>query len=111
MIYGVITSVFFILAFAYIVLALANKESGNMKLAGQVIAVLVALVAVVILFYGATGRGHYGMMGGRGMMGEKGMKCEMMIDMIKKNPSMMDEMIKNKDMRLMMQKKMMKYGK
>jgi hypothetical protein len=110
MIYGVITSVLFILAFAYIVLALANKETGNMKLAGQVIAVLVALVAVVILFYGATGRGHYGMMG-RGMTGEKGMKCEMMIDMMKKNPSMMDEMMKNKDMRQMMQKKMMKYGK
>lgn len=111
MIYGVITSVLFVVAFAYIVLALANKESGNMKLAGQVIAVLVALVAVVILYYGATGRGHYGVMGGRGMTGEKGMKCEMMIDMMKKNPSMMDEMMKDKDMRQMMQKKMMKYGK
>ncbi len=107
MIYGMITLVIFILAFAYIVLALANKESGNMKLAGQIIAVLVALIAVMVLVLGATGRGHYGMMG-RGMMGEKCAKCEMMMEKMEKNPSMMQDMMKEKGM---MHKGMIKKSK
>jgi hypothetical protein len=112
MIYGVITSVIFILAFAYIVLALANKESGNMKLAGQIIAAFIALVAIVVLYYGVSGRGGCPMMGegmmGKGMMGGS---RNYMMQMMKENPSMMDEMIKDKDLRQMMQKRMMKYGK
>ena len=113
MIYGSIISAIFIIGFAFIILSLANKESGNMKLAGQIIAALVALVAIAILFYGATGRGHYGMMGGC-MMGEKGMmggKGQMMMERMKKDPSMMQEMCKNKEMREMMQKGIKKYGK
>jgi preprotein translocase subunit SecG len=108
MIYGSIISAIFVIGFAYIILVLANKESGNMKLAGQIVAALVAIVAVVVLLYGATGRGHYGMMGGKGMMmGGKGMMMEMM----KKDPSMMQDMCKNKEMREMMQKGLKKYGK
>lgn len=113
MIYGVITGVIFLLAFAYIVLVLANKESGNMKLAGQIIAAFIALVAIVVLYYGVSGRGGCpvmggGMMGGRGMMGGSG---NYMMQMMKENPSVMDEMMKDKDFRQMMQKRMMKYGK
>lgn len=74
MIYGSITAVIFILGFAYVILVLANKESGNMKLAGQVLAVLVALVALVVLYYGATGRGCCPMMGEKGMMQQKMMQ-------------------------------------
>jgi len=108
MIYGSIISAIFVIGFAYIILVLANKESGNMKLAGQIVAALVAIVAVVVLLSGATGRGHYGMMGGKGMMmGGKGMMMEMM----KKDPSMMQDMCKNKEMREMMQKGLKKYGK
>jgi len=113
MIYGSIISAIFILGFAYIIMTLANKESGNSKLAGQIIAALVAIVALVVLVLGATGYGHRGMMRGGMMggcmMGEKGMKgcMEMMI----KNPSMMQEMCKNKEMRGMMQKGLKKYGK
>lgn len=98
--------VLFLLGFAYIVIALSNKESGNMKLAGQIIAVLVALVAVLVLFHGVTGRGHCGMCGG-GMMGGKDMKCEMKEDM-KNDPSMMNDMMKNKEMK---NKRMMKVVK
>jgi hypothetical protein len=102
MIYGMITSVIFILAFAYIVLTLANKESGNMKLAGQIIAVLIALVALMVLVFGATGRGQCG------MMGERGMKCEMMMEKMEKNPSMMKDMMKKMESKEMMKKGMKK---
>jgi len=78
MIYGTITAVIFILGFAYIILVLANKESGNMKLAGQVLAVLVALAALVVLYYGATGKGCCPMMGEKGMMGKGMMQQKMM---------------------------------
>jgi hypothetical protein len=118
MIYGVITGVIFLLAFSYIVLVLANKESGNMKLAGQILAAFIVLVAIVVLYYGVSGRGGCpvmgggmmggGMMGGKGMMGGSG---NYMIQMMKENPSMMDNMMKDKDFRQMMQKRMMKYGK
>jgi len=114
MIYGSIISAIFIIGFAYIIMTLANKESGNSKLAGQIIAALVAIVALVVLVLGATGLGHHrmmrgGMMGGC-MMGEKGMMGGCM-DMIKKDPSMMQEMCKDKGMREMMQKGLKKYGK
>jgi hypothetical protein len=97
MIYGTITAVIFILGFAYIILASANKESGNMKLAGQIIAVLVALAAVVVLYCGSTGQGCCGMRG-RGMMGG----C--MMEKGKENPKMMD-MMKSKGTKPMMHKK------
>ncbi|MFH1710122.1 MAG: hypothetical protein ABH860_03530 [bacterium] len=101
MIYGSVISAIFIMAFAYIVLALTNKESGNMKLAGQIIVALVALVAVVVLIYGVSGRGHYGMMG-RGMTKEK---CEMMMKKkMKENPSMMQDAMKSKGTKGMMEK-------
>ena len=93
-------AVLFLIGFAYIVLSLSNKETGNMKLAGQIIAVLVALVAVLVLFHGVTGKGRCGKcgMGDEGMMEDKGMKCEMMGKM-EKNPSMMKDMMKSKDMK------------
>jgi hypothetical protein len=118
MIYGSIISAIFILGFAYIIMTLANKESGNSKLAGQIIAALVAIVALVVLVLGATGWGHHGMMRGGMMggcmMGDKGMmggKSQMMMEMMKKDPSMMQEICKNKEMRDMMQKGLKKYGK
>jgi hypothetical protein len=78
MILGTISMFLFILAFAYIILVLANKESGNMKLAGQILAALIAILAILSLFFGQMR--HERMMGGMndGMMGEKCEKCEMM---------------------------------
>jgi len=115
MVYGSITASIFIIGFAFIIFVLANKESGNIKLAGQIIAALVALVAIVVLFYGLTGRGCCGMRGcgmmGSGMMGGKGMKGEMMMNMVKKNPSMMQDMCKNPEMRKMMQDALKKTAK
>lgn len=115
MIYGTITVLIFVLGFGYIIWVLANKESGNMKLAGQIIAALVVLVAIVMLYYGIAGQGCCGM-GGHGMMGgrmmySKSMKCDMMMDMMKKDPSMMQEMCKNTQMRQMMQDALKKTAK
>jgi hypothetical protein len=61
----------------------------------------------MVLVMGATGRGHYGMMG-KGMMEEKCEKCELMMDKMEKNPSMMHDMMKGKEMKEMKHKGMMK---
>jgi hypothetical protein len=105
MIYGAIVGFVFILSFAYIILTLANKESGNMKLAGQVLSGLIALIALIMLIFGSMG--HKGMMGGcpmsGSMMGGDKEECEMMKD----NPKMMDKMMKDKGTSKMSTKKMM----
>jgi hypothetical protein len=115
MIYGLLVSILFMLAVAYVVIVLANKEEGNMKLAGQLIASLIVIVALVVLVYGASGKGcpmggKMGGMGGGMMMDKDSMKCKMM-DMMKKDPSMMKEMMKDKDMKTMMQKNMKSMSK
>jgi hypothetical protein len=109
MIYGTLVGLVFVISLAYVVLVLANKEEGNMKLAGQILTALIVIIALVMLYFGATGRGHMGMMG-KGMMGDDMMmgkcgKCMMMEKMMKDNPKMMD--MKVKDMKMMMDKKMM----
>jgi hypothetical protein len=109
MIYGTITAIIFMAAIAYTVLVLANKEAGNMKLAGQVIAVLIALIMLVVLFYGVTGKGHCGMMGkgmmgGGGMMGGNGMMMEGKgASKAEAMKSMMKEMCKDPATKKMMQ--------
>jgi len=102
MIYGAIISLIFVVSFAYIVLVLANKESGNMKLVGQVLTVLIVLVALAMLYFGATGRGRCGMMGGK----DESMECKS----CEKGGSMMQNMCKCKDMKGMMQKGMLQKG-
>ncbi len=112
MLYGILASVIIIIGLAYVILVLANKESGNMKIGGQIIAALVLFVAIAILYHGYVG-GRYNrgcnVMGGKGEMMEG--KCGMMMEMMKKDPSIMQDMCKNKEMRDMMKKDMMKYGK
>lgn len=112
MVIGSIISALFFASFAYIMLILANRESGNMKLAGQILAALIALVALFVLVSGPMGWGKMGgcqMMGG-GMMGGGSTMggSSMMMQMMKNNPSMMNEMMKDKDFRMMMQKSMNK---
>lgn len=120
MIYGSIISAIFILGFAYIIMTLANKEEGNSKLAGQIIAALIAIIALVVLVLGATGYGHRGMMKGGmmggGMMGgsmmcEKGMKCGCCMEMMKKCGSMSKDACKSGEMKGTMQKGTMKKAK
>jgi fumarate reductase subunit C len=113
MIYGLIVSIIFMLSLAFVVMALANKEQGNMKLTGQVLSILIVIIAVIALILGATGKNH--MMMGRGMM-DKGMMgdkmdCKMMMEKMKKDPSMMKEMMKDKDMKKMMEKNMKSMSK
>jgi len=61
---------FLLLGFAYLVWVFADKESGGLKLTGQIIAVVIAILAVILflggLYLGVTGRGMYG---GPRMMG------------------------------------------
>lgn len=89
MVYGILLSVMLLLGFAYIVFVMANKESGWIKTTGQVIAVVITVMAVIIFLYsgiygGLMGRG--GKMGGCMMMQGGGM-----------NGGMMDGKMMNKD--------------
>lgn len=103
MIHGAIVSAILIIGFAFIVLVFANKESGNMKLTGQIIAVLIVLAAVAVLIHGFTGRDHYGMMRGD-------MKSIMMEKMEHNMPATM-EATKGTKVRGMRHKGLKSYGK
>jgi hypothetical protein len=107
MLHGILASVIIIIGLAYVILALANKESGNMKIGGQIIAALVLIVAVAILYHGYFG-GRYGANKGCEVTGGK---SGMMMEMMKKDPSIMQDLCKDRGMRDMMKKNMMKYGK
>jgi len=58
MIWGSISGFIMMLGFAYIIWALAMKDSSNSKIWGQVIAALVLIVAVINIIVGITGYGH-----------------------------------------------------
>ncbi|MFA6549184.1 MAG: hypothetical protein WCT39_04555 [Candidatus Margulisiibacteriota bacterium] len=81
---------FMLLGFAYIVMAFANKESGMIKVAGQVLAAAIAIIAIIMLLQcGMTKRCP---MTGRAMMqGKDGEK--MMMEMMKKHPDMQKKMM------------------
>jgi hypothetical protein len=82
-----------LLGFAYIVMVFANKESGLVKLAGQVIAAVIVIIAVVMLLQCGTMK-RCPMMG-RGMMQGKD-SDKMMMEMMKKNPDMQKKMMQEK---------------
>lgn len=90
MIWGAIVSFITIAGFGYIVWALSVKDDSGTKMLGQIIAVLIFLVAIVGLIMGLMGRGHYGMMG-RGsewMMKENPKTMEMMKEKGMTSPTM-----------------------
>ena len=66
MLWGLLLMVILLLGFAYIVWVLAAKESGAVKTVGQIIAIIIADLAVLILLYG----GIYGGMMGKGWYGK-----------------------------------------
>ena len=83
----ILLATFVVIGFAYIIWVLASKETAGTKLLGQIIAAVVAILAVILLVYGGLswqkmaknctcGQGSSmmgcGMMGGPQMMG-KGM--------------------------------------
>lgn len=73
-------SVVWACGFAYIIWVLAAKENGNLKLAGQVMSVLIVLLTVVLLIYGGTmgNKARNRMMrGGMMMQGKRGGQMEM----------------------------------
>lgn len=72
-IWGLILLVVLLLGFAYIIWVLAAKESGNVKIVGQVIAAIIAILAVIVLIYGVVGGPMKGgCMQGKGTMMEPG---------------------------------------
>ena len=104
---GSILGLILLLGFAYIIWVLAGKEKGNIKLIGQIVALVIVVIAVVLLlsslFWGGGlcgGRG-YGMMGG-GMMGHGGAS----LGSQKKMQMYMDKMMQNPEMKKYLQGKM-----
>jgi len=76
MIWGLLLSVVLLLGFAYIIWVLAEKESGTIKTVGQMIAVIIAVLAVIVLIYGAVGPRGSGCMSGMGGMTGQGKMME-----------------------------------
>jgi hypothetical protein len=62
MVWGSVLAVLLLLGFAYIIWVQASKEKGSTKSAGQLIAIIIAVLAVIILLYGTV----YGGMMGKG---------------------------------------------
>ncbi|MFH1683924.1 MAG: hypothetical protein ABIA67_03475 [Candidatus Margulisiibacteriota bacterium] len=65
MIWGSLLAIVLLLGFAYIIWVLAAREKGGVKIVGQVIAIMIVVLAAVILLYGTI----YGGMVGRGSHG------------------------------------------
>ena len=67
---------FIVLGFGYIILTIAAKESGNIKLAGQIISIVIIVLAVLLCVYGGMKGGK--MRGQNMMMKQEMMKQDMM---------------------------------
>jgi len=80
-VFGSLLGVLLLLGFAYIVGALASKESGTNKTVGQVIAAVIAIMAVIILLYGTL----YGGVMGKGAWCKKSRYSKKKMMMMKKD--------------------------
>jgi len=65
MFWGLLLVTLFFLGFAYIIWVMAEKEKNGLKTIGQAISIAMAILAALILLYGAV----YGGMFGRGCFG------------------------------------------
>jgi len=99
MVWGTLLAVVLLLGFAYIVWVLSAKEKGNIKIVGQVIAIIVTVLALWILLYG----GVYGGMMGKGMHGRSGRGYKMM-DKGEKSYKFMEKMMQEPGMHEWMEK-------
>ena len=59
--FAYLLSIALVLGFAYIIWVLASKESGNVKTAGQALAIAVAVLVAIMFLYG----GIYGVLTGQ----------------------------------------------
>jgi len=91
-------SIAWTIGFVYLIWVVSSKETGVVKLVGQVTAIVVLTLAVVLFIYGWSAGGRMGkscrMMGGEMMGKEKG--------------KMMKEMMKDPEMKKLMMEKMEK---
>jgi hypothetical protein len=102
-----------LLSLGYILWVLSDKESGNMKMTGMILSVLIIIIAVVMFLGSLVYGGRMGMgMNGGCMMSSGEMKGGMMMNMSDKEmKEKMGMMMKNPKMREMMKKEMMEYKK
>jgi hypothetical protein len=88
-----------VLGFSYIIWILACKESGYLKIGGQILAGVIKVLAIILFIYSLVIGCQMKMpLGGKmdcPMMGGKGDGQKMMMEMMKKNPEMM-KMMKEK---------------
>ena len=78
MVGGLVLLTFLLFGFAYIIWVLAVREAAALKLIGQLIAAVIAVIALLILVYGSIYGGRMNNMMGRGMMGSGMMQNNMM---------------------------------
>jgi hypothetical protein len=115
MIWGSLLVVLLLLGFAYIVWVLASKESGSVRLTGQGIALVIAVLALVILVYGSIyggimNRGRYGWSGRDRMMSPEMMR-ETWQGQKEKMHEYMDKMMKTPETRKWIEEYMQKEKK
>jgi amino acid transporter len=80
--------VFIVLGFGYIIWIMAAKESGNAKLAGQIISIVIIVLSIVLCLYGLV----KGPKMSKQMMGQEMMMKQMSSDM-QKMPHEMKKMM------------------
>ncbi|MBN3033674.1 MAG: hypothetical protein JW873_06230 [Candidatus Saganbacteria bacterium] len=81
---------FLLLGFGYIIWVMAAKESGNTKLAGQVISAVIIILALVLCLYGLAQGGKMRSQ----MMGQQKMMEKQMSGAMEKMPAHMKKMMR-----------------
>ena len=98
-----------ILGFAYIIWIMANKESGLVKMIGQILAAIIAIMVIIGFIYGVSLSGR--MAGMKGMCGPDMMGPGMGSGMMKYKMMDPEKMQQKMEMQKEMMKKMPKVKK
>ena len=87
----------FILSLAYLIYVTANKEKGNVRIAGFVLSGLIAFLAVIVLFSVLTFKSDGIVLGGirDAIFSGRQLKVDMMTELMKKDPTVASDMMKD----------------
>jgi hypothetical protein len=98
-----ISSLILVLTIIYITYVLAKKEKGYLQIMGFVMAGILSLMAVSMLWFWVF-RGDYAVIGGikNVIKGGRELKCTMLNEMVRKDPSIAKDMCKDVKVRLIL---------
>jgi hypothetical protein len=98
-----ISSLILLLSIIYITYVLAKKEKGYLQIVGFVMAAILTLMALCMLWFWVF-RGDYAMVGGikNVIKGGRELKCTMLNEIVRKDPSIAKDMCKDPKVRMIM---------